>query len=393
MNNSKFNIPIAKTEFTESEFEVILEPLKSGWVVQGEFVKQFELKWSEFTSCRNSIAVSNCTNALHLSLAAIGIGLNDEVIVPSFTWVATANAVEYLGAKPVFCDINLSTYNIDCSKIESLISNKTKAIIPVHLFGLSADMDCISDIASKYNLHIIEDAACGFGSYYNNIHTGNFGTTGCFSFHPRKAITTGEGGMITTNDDNLAEKIRAMRDHGAEISDYQRHFGPKPYLLPQFRYLGFNYRLTDIQASIGVSQLNRAEEILSKRISLAKTYDEFFNNIPFIKPTIFGSNFKHGYQSYVCLFEPEEISSSNLIKINEMRNNFMAYLHSNGISTRPGTHAIHCLDYYKNKYGYSIFDYPNSLISSLCSVAFPLFPSLKEQEIQYIFEVINNYKL
>src|SRR5210317_1468016 len=216
-------IPIARTNLTKDEINSVLEPLNSGWLVQGPKVQEFEDKWSKFTDAKYSIAVTSCTSALHLSLVALGIGSDDEVIVPAFTWISSANVVEHVNAKVVFCDIDLENFNIDISKIESKITNKTKAIIPVHLFGLAADMLNINLIAKKHNLKIIEDAACGFGSRYKGQHVGTFGDTGCFSFHPRKAITTGEGGMITTNNTVLAEKLRCLRDHGAAMSDLQRH--------------------------------------------------------------------------------------------------------------------------------------------------------------------------
>jgi dTDP-4-amino-4,6-dideoxygalactose transaminase len=386
-------IPIAKTLFTEKEFENIKVPLKSGWVVQGPFVKEFEEKWCKFTGAKNSIAVTSCTTALHLSLAALGIKAGDEVIVPSFTWIATANVVEYLNAKPVFCDIEIDTYNINPSLIESLITSKTKAIIPVHLFGLSAKMKEINEIASKHNLLVIEDAACGFASKYFGKHVGNLGNTGCFSFHPRKAITTGEGGMITTNNNKLAEKIRAMRDHGATTTDYQRHIGAKPYLLPDFPYLGYNYRMTDIQASIGVTQMDRADWIYEKRNSLAKKYDKELKNISWIKTPFHNKDFVHGYQSYVCLFQPEKITLENVFEINKKRNDFMDYLQSKEISTRPGTHAVHLLTYYKDKYDIKPRNFPNSLIADHCSVAFPLYPSMSEEEFNYIISSIQSYKI
>ena len=223
---SSVNIPIARTNLTENEIESVLGPLRSGWLVQGPKVREFEEKWSAFTGAEHSIAVTSCTTALHLSLAALGFGPGDEAIVPAFTWISTANVVEHLGGKVVFCDIDLETFNID-TQIESKITNKTKAILPVHLFGLAAEMNAINAIAQQYNLWVVEDAACGFGSRYHGSHVGTLGNTGCFSFHPRKAITTGEGGMVTTQDGQLAEKIRRLRDHGAAMSDLQRHFGPK----------------------------------------------------------------------------------------------------------------------------------------------------------------------
>ncbi|MBE2227293.1 MAG: DegT/DnrJ/EryC1/StrS family aminotransferase [Ignavibacteria bacterium] len=387
------NIPIAKTVFTESEFENILKPLKSGWVVQGPFVSEFELKWSEYTGAKHSVALSNCTTALHLSLAALGITRGDEVVVPSFTWVATANAVEYTGAKPVLCDIDLASFNIDPAKLESLINKNTKAIIPVHLFGLSANMNEIMAIAAKYNLAVVEDAACGFGAKYNGKHVGNIGDTGCFSFHPRKAITTGEGGMVTTNSDELAVKLRAMRDHGASISDHQRHHGNKPYLLPDFPYLGYNYRMTDIQASIGSTQMDRAVEIHSARTAIADKYDEIIDSLSWLQKPLRNSVVEHGFQAYVCLFTPEEINPGNISNVNKLRNKLMDHLQQKGISTRPGTHSVHMLDFYRNKYGFRNEDYLNSFVAAECSIALPLFPSLSDEEFNYIAKVLTEYKI
>ena len=185
--------------------------------------------------------------------------------MPAFTWISTANVIEHLGGKVVFVDIDLNTFNIDFTKIEECITDRTKAILPVHLFGLPAAMNEILKIARKYNLVVVEDAACGFGSKLNQTHVGTFGNTGCFSFHPRKAITTGEGGMITTNDEELAIKMRRLRDHGASLSDHQRHLGPKPYLLSDHKDAGFNLRMTDIQAALGLAQMKRAKKIVNER--------------------------------------------------------------------------------------------------------------------------------
>ncbi len=386
------NIPIAKTTFTEDEFENIHKPLRSGWVVQGPFVKEFEEKWSRFTGAAHSIAVSNCTTALHLSLAALGLTSGDEVIVPSFTWVATANAVESLGARPVFCDIETTTYNIDTNLIEGLVTARTKAIIPVHLFGLSADMDSVMAVARKHRIMVIEDAACGFASRYKDRHVGTIGDTGCFSFHPRKAITTGEGGMITTENTGLAEKLRAMRDHGATMSDHQRHLGARPYLLPEFPYLGFNYRMTDIQASIGSTQMDRAENIHSVRHSWANRYDEALRSVSWLRTPCAGSGSVHGYQAYVCMFQPDEASVRSVNEVNQRRNAFMDYLQKLGIATRPGTHAVHMLAYYSEKYKIAKEDFPNAYIADQCTITFPLYPSMTEEEFSYIIDSIKTYR-
>ncbi|MBL6964375.1 MAG: DegT/DnrJ/EryC1/StrS family aminotransferase [Bacteroidetes bacterium] len=392
-NNLRFNIPIAKTAFTEAELDAVLKPLESGWVVQGPYVQEFEQKWSAFTGAKHSIATTSCTTALELSLVALGIKPDDEIIVPAFTWIATANVVEHLQAKVVFCDIDLNTFNIDVNKIEELLTEKTRAIIPVHLFGLSADMAPVIEIARKHDLLIIEDAACGFGAFYQGKHVGNFGDTGCFSFHPRKSITTGEGGMITTNDDKLAVKLRSLRDHGAMTSDLQRHHGSKPYLLPEFPYAGYNYRLTDIQASIGCAQMNRADEILEARISLAEKYRTFLDTIPWLQCPYHHVEYQHGFQAYVCLFNPEKITTANIETTHKKRNQFMEYLQGKGISTRPGTHTVHLLEYYRKKYSINPNDFFKALVADHCSIAFPLFPTLTGEELNYIFKAISGFSI
>ncbi len=383
-------IPIARSEITNKEILAIQKPLESGWVVQGPFVKEFEDKFSTFTGAKNSIAVTSCTTALHLSLAALGFKPGDEAIVPAFTWISTANVIEHLGGKVVFCDIDLRTFNIDPKKIEEKITNKTKAILPVHLFGLSVDMDAINQIAEKYNLWVVEDAACGFGSTYKDQHVGTFGNTGCFSFHPRKAITTGEGGMITTNDDALADKIRSMRDHGAEMSDYQRHHGSKPYLLAEHPYAGYNYRMTDIQASIGSTQMDRAEKIILERQEIASFYNKELEKINFFQLPQKIKNFSNGFQSYPCIYDTKKINISTVEQINQSRNKFMDNLQLEGVSTRPATHAVHMLRYYKEKYGIDPLDFPNAYISNECSISFPLFNGMSSDEIKYVVSSIKN---
>ena len=383
-------VPIARTQLTEKDLNIIQKPLESGWVVQGPFTKEFEDKWSEFTGTKHSIAVTSCTTALHLSLATLGLKPNDEVIVPAFTWISTANVVEHLKAKVVFCDINLKTFNIDVNQIEEKITSKTKAIIPVHLFGLSADMAPILDIAQKYNLWVVEDAACGFGAKYKGKHVGTLGDTGCFSFHPRKAITTGEGGMITTNDDELAEKMRSMRDHGAAMSDFQRHYGAKPYLLAEHPYAGFNYRMTDIQASIGVTQMDRAINIVRERQLIAKKYSKSLNKLDFFQTPFENDSYEHGYQSYPCMFDINNASLNNIKMVNEKRNIFMNALQNEGVSTRPATHAVHMLQYYKEKYELQAEDFPNAYIANECSISFPLFNGLTEEEQKFVIKTIQN---
>ena len=386
-------IPIARTNLTEAEINSVLEPLRSGWLVQGPKVEQFEKKWSDFTGAKYSIAVTSCTSALHLSLVALGIKPGDEVIVPAFTWISTANVVEHVGAKLVFCDIDINTFNIDVAQIESKITKYTKAIIPVHLFGLAADMSVINNIAKKYNLKVVEDAACGFGSRYHKQHVGTLGNTGCFSFHPRKAITTGEGGMITTNDKVLAEKLRCFRDHGAVMSDLQRHQGSKPYLLTDHQEAGFNQRMTDLQAALGSAQMDRSQAIVHERLALAKRYDQTLANLPWLRLPIHLENYEHGYQSYPCLFQPQAISLANIPDVNKKRNAWMDQLQQVGISTRPATHAVHMLTFYRDKYKLKPSDFPNSYIANDCSISLPLFHGMTEEEQDYVISQVLKVKV
>ena len=386
------NIPIAKTNLTEAEINSVLEPLQSGWLVQGPKVREFEEKWSAFTSSAQSIAVTSCTSGLHLSLAASGFGPGDEAIVPAFTWISTANVVEHLGGKVVFCDIDLKTFNIDVDQIESKITDRTKAIFPVHLFGLSADMDPILDLARKNNLFVVEDAACGFGSKYKGKHVGTLGDTGCFSFHPRKAITTGEGGMVTTNDSNLAEKIRRLRDHGAAMTDLQRHLGARPYLLADHPDAGYNQRMTDLQGALGSAQMDRASDIVLERQKLAARYDEAFNELDWLSTPFKHANYDHGYQSYPCLFMPNDIDLGTVVEINGKRNEWMDDLQKAGISTRPATHAVHMLSFYRQKYNLQPSDFPNSYSADHCSISLPLFHGMTKQEQDFVIEKVLEYK-
>lgn len=388
--SNEFNVPIARTDLLESEIESVLSPLESGWLVQGPKVKEFESKWTEFTSSADSVAVTSCTTALHLSLAALGFGKDDEAIVPAFTWISTANVIEHLGGRVVFCDIDPLTFNIDPMQIESKITDKTKAILPVHLFGLSADMDPINKIAKEYDLWVIEDAACGFGATYKDVHVGNFGNTGCFSFHPRKAITTGEGGMITTSNKDLAEKIRCLRDHGAIMSDLQRHLGAKPYLLADHPEAGYNQRMTDIQAALGSSQMDRAKEIVAERRRIAKIYDEAFFELDWLRTPQCPDGYGHGYQSYPCMFGSQDYSLTQIGETNKARNAWMEILQGKGISTRPATHAVHMLSFYKEKYLLNPEDFINAYAANDCSISLPLFHGITQEEQEYVIETIKN---
>ena len=233
------------------------------------------------------------------------------------------------------------------SQIEDLITEFTVGILPVHLFGLAADMEPIMAIAKTHGLWVVEDAACGFGATYGGQHVGHFGNAGAFSFHPRKAITTGEGGMVTTADAELATKIQQLRDHGAVMSDLQRHLGPKPFLLADHIYAGYNQRMTDMQGALGNLQMDRASAIIEERRGIAAEFEAAFSDLDWLRTPKAPNGYGHGYQSYPCLFQPNAaMDPSQVASVNAARNAWMEELQAVGVSTRPATHAVHMLSFY-----------------------------------------------
>lgn len=388
------NIPITKAIFDENEFQAITKPLETGWLVQGPYVAEFEKLFAEHVGVRYAKAVTSATTALHLGLLALGIGPGDKVVVPAFTYVASANAVKYTGAEVVFCDIDLATFNISLPKLETLLAKDPaiKAIMPISLFGLCADMPAIMQLAEKYNLKVIEDAACSFDSWIDKKHSGTFSHCAAFSFHPRKSITTGEGGMLITNDEKIADQVEQLRNHGAVKTDLDRHADKKGFLLYDFPVCGYNYRMTDIQGALGVCQMKKAKAIMSGRREIAKQYDEALPEFKQLMTPHVPANYTHGYQSYVCLFtdglNPAELTMERIDKLNDKRNNFMEKLEANKIATRQGTHAVHTLSYYKNLYQMQSSDFFNAYAADKLSITLPLYANMTAKEFDYVIENI-----
>ena len=378
------NIPISKPFFGPEEALAVQRPLESGWVVQGPFVKQFEERFAAFTGAPLAVATSTCTTALHIAIAALGLKPGDEVIVPAFTWVSTANVVEYMGATPIFCDIDLATFNIDVAQIEDRITRRTVGIIPVHLFGLCADMEPILALARRHGLWVVEDAACAFGGWYQGRHAGTFGEAGCFSFHPRKSITTGEGGMITTANADLAALARSLRDHGASRSDLTRHTAKASFLLAEYNHLGYNYRMTDIQGALGGAQMDRAPWILDQRLLRAQRYDALLAGLDWLTTPLVPAGYGHGYQAYVCLFHPEPPSMANVDRLHDWRNDLMLRLEAQGIATRQGTHAPVIQGYYREKYGLRPEQFPQAYLADRLSLTLPVYPQMTDEEQDYV---------
>lgn len=376
----KRNIPISLPVTGEAEWAATKQCFDSGWLTSGPKVREFEQLFAKRHQVKHALAVTSATTALHLALVALGVGPGDEVVVPAFTWVSTANVVLHCGAKVVFCDVSTSTFNLDPTKLAACLTPRTKAIMVVHLFGLCADMDAIRAIAGS--IPLIEDAACAAGSGYKGTPAGALGTMGCFSFHPRKSVTTGEGGMLTTNDDSLAELCSNLRNHGASISEEQRHHGPRPYILPDFNLLGYNYRMTDLQGAVGVVQIQRLDEFINERAQWADYYRRELAGLDWLKTPEFSADYQHGWQSFVTLIDEAKSPMK--------RNDLMEYLQQKGVSTRPGTHAVHMLSYYQSTMGTRPDDFPGARDSDQLSMSIPLHNRMVTEDYAYVVEALKS---
>ena len=375
----KKRVHIASPCVGDEEWEATREVFESGWITQGPKVAGLEKLFSKLHSLDHSLATTSCTTALHLALAAKGVGAGDEVLVPSFTWVATANVVEHLGAKPVLVDVDPLTNNIKVEGLRAYRTERTKAIIPVHLFGLCADIDAIRE--ELPGIFILEDAACASGAMYDETrYAGSLGDAAAFSLHPRKAVTTGEGGLLTTNDQDFADLAGKLRNHGAEISEEQRHLGPKPYLLPDFNHFGFNYRMTDIQGAVGIVQLNKLNRFIEEREKWAHFYKEHLSDIPWLSLPHFPKKGRHAWQSFVLLIDEEKSPLK--------RNDLMEKLQELGVDTRPGTHAVHMLNVYKEKYGYQDTDFPGALKCANQTMAIPFHNKMSPDDYKFVVDAI-----
>ena len=355
-------VPIAKPIIGEEEIENVVEVLKSGMIAQGPKVMEFEEKFANWIGAKYGIATNSGTSALHVALLACGIGEGDEVITTPFTFIASGNAIVYTGATPVFADIDLDTYTIDPDKIEDLITDKTKAILPVQLYGQAADMDKIREIAEKHDLKIIEDAAQAHGAEYNGEKVGTLGDMACFSFYPTKNMTTSEGGMITTDDEELAKKAQMFRAHGA--SERYHH-----------DEIGYNFRMTDIAAAIGLAQLNVIDEFNNKRISNANYLNEQLKDVEGIVTPKSPDNYKHVYHQYTIRVEKGN------------RDDWVEFLTNKGIGT--GIHypiPLYNQPIYK-KLGIE-GDCPLAEKAADNVISLPVHPSLTKEDLDLVVDAV-----
>jgi len=371
-------IPLGRPSIGAEEIERVGKVLESGWLAEGPNVKEFERVFAEYVGTEYAVAVNSCTSALHLSLAAVGVGSGDEVIVPSFTFPATANAVICQGGTPIFADIEDTYHNIDPDEIEKKITDKTRAVIPVHYAGHSADMAPIMEIAEEHEIRVIEDAAEALGAEYDGRRVGSF-DIGCFSFYPTKNITTGEGGMITTNDEDIDRIARMMRGHGVFKGTWLRERSKKPWERIQLE-LGYNFRMTDFQGAIGLVQMEKLEKMNSKRISHAEYLTKGLEDIDEINPPATMRGCTHVFQMYT----PTTTSEG-------MRDRLVMTLREKGVGASvhfaPPTHLM---PYYQEKFGFDEGVLPVTEKTSKTILTLPMFPDLKREELDYIIATIGD---
>jgi len=361
----RLNVPLTGDE----EIAAVAEVLGTGYLTQGPKVAEFERQVAEFVGTAHGFATSSATTGIHLALHAAGVRPGDEVVIPDFSFPATANAVIQQGAIPVFVDIDLATFNMNPSLLESALTERTAAIMPVHAFGLPADMDPINEIAARYELPVIEDAACALGGTYHGRQAGSLGTAGIFSFHPRKIITTGEGGLVSTNDEALAERIAVLRTHGSVRGSHYMSFIDA----------GYNYRLSDVLGAIGIAQMARLDEIIARRRRLADVYEEYLADVPGLTSPKVPEGVEHTYQSYVVLLD-EGIDRDSVIDA----------MRAEGIETTLGTYSMHLQPYFRERFGIADETLPMATRAYHSALTIPLYPQLDEADIGVVAETLRN---
>jgi perosamine synthetase len=365
-------IPFTKPYLRGDEGDAVAATIATGWVSQGPRVQEFEAAFAARVGAPEAVATTNCTTALQLALYVSGVGPGDEVIVPSMSFIATANAVWQNGATPVFADVDPRTYNLDPASAEAAITPRTKAIMPVHQLGLPADMDPFLALGEAHGLAIVEDAACAIGASYKGRPIGSLGPLACFSLHPRKVITTGEGGMIAVHDPEVAARLRQLRQHAMDVSDLARH-GARDVVIEAYPERGWNSRMTDMQATLGLCQMELLDEILADRTRLAARYTEALEQIPFLDPPYEPEYAQRTWQSYAVRLTPDAPVG---------RDELMSALLADGIPTRRGVMAIHL----EASYAGSAVALPHTEAAGAESLMLPLFPGMSDEQQDHVIE-------
>jgi dTDP-4-amino-4,6-dideoxygalactose transaminase len=372
-------MPLAKPMIGSAELKAVKEVLKSGWLTTGPKVKEFEEKVQKYISCKKAVGLTSCTGGLHMALAALGIGPGDEVIVPTYTFAASAHVVAWLGAKPVLVDVEKDTFNIDVDAIEKVITPNTKAIMPVHFAGHACDMDKILEIAKKHNLFVLEDAAHAIGTDYKGRKIGSFGDAAVFSFYVTKAITTAEGGMIVTNDEEFGNKLKRYSYFGVDKDAFNRYTDKGTWYY-EIIELGYKYNMDNIQGAMGVEQLNRIEKFIAKRRKMAKLYNKLLKDVPEIITPTEKKYTRHPYHLFPVLLDIDKASISRADFINKLRE----YNIGSSVHFIP----LHLHPYYQKTYGYKRGDFPIAEYLFDREISLPLWPGISKEDVKYVVEAI-----
>jgi dTDP-4-amino-4,6-dideoxygalactose transaminase len=363
-------IPLMSPDISEEDIEAVASVLRSGMLVQGEQVADFENEVANYLGVGHAIAVSNGTASLHLALVALGVGPGDEVIVPAFSYVATANVVELVGARCVFVDVQRDTYNIDPDALERAITPQTRAVIPVHEFGLACDIGRVVEIARAKGIAVIEDAACAMGATEHGRFVGGFGEVGSFSFHPRKAVTSGEGGIITTDDGDLAARFRILRNHGIEMRDGRMDFVAA----------GFNYRMTDFQAAMVRGQFRKVDEVIGHREALAQVYFDALRGENWLSLPATPADKLHTWQTFHPVLD-DSIDRDRLV----------GELKARGVGSNYGAQCIPAQTYYRAAYGLDVERlFPNAMRAYTQGLALPLYGKLQPEQVAYVADTLKS---
>jgi dTDP-4-amino-4,6-dideoxygalactose transaminase len=365
-------VPFARPHFTGREGAAVAEAIESGWVSQGPRVRAFEKAFAARVGAPEAVATSSCTTALQLALYVSGVGRGDEVVVPSLSFIATANSVWQCGATPVFADVQPRTYNVDPSSVARAITDRTKVIMPVHQLGLPAEMDAILEIAADRGVGVVEDAACAVGARYRSRPIGSLGPLACFSLHPRKVITTGEGGMIAVPERDTAERLRRLRQHAMDVSDLARH-SARDVIIERYPERGFNARMTDMQGALGLCQLDVLDDILQARRRLARRYTEGLADVPYVEPPYEPDYAQRTWQSYAVRLAAGAPTD---------RGELMRRLLRDGVATRRGVMAIHLESSYAGFHP----GLPHTEAADRDVLMLPLYPDLSDAEQDYVLD-------
>lgn len=374
----KDQIPLLRPWLGEEEVQAAAEAIRSGWISQGPKVMEFEQAVADWVGVRWGVATNACTSALHLTLRLSGVREGDEVVVPSFTCMATANAIHHAGGRPVFADIDPRTFNLDPESAEAALTPRTKVILVVHQIGLAADIEPFQQLALRRGLALVEDGACSLGATCRGKRVGALGAPTCFSFHPRKMITTGEGGLIATGDEQLAAKARVLRATGASSSDLERH-SAKGLLVQQYEDFGYNYRMTDIQAAIGLVQLRKLDAMLLERAAQARYYGEALSKLDEIEPPYVPEYATHAYSSYLI-----RLRASCPVSRDEM----LGSMARKGISCRVGIQPLHKEPFYREAWRGAAL--PHTEDAACTTMFLPIFPGLEAEQQRQVVAAIKD---